>query len=241
MRGFIYWLMGDRAGRVIVGSWRWLWGLPVESGGKVAVAVAEESLQSMQESVQQLAKAVAQQVGAYDRARNKYQAKIEELRTYEQQARLALRTGQEDAARLAMSRAIQIEKLLPALDQQVQQAGRFVEASKDKLNRERIKLEQYKSDMQNIKDLAEVNAALESIAKVNNEFDIGSARSSFETAKNAVEGRNLTNAALAELSENPQEKLAADLDQLSLDDQVSQRLKALESTPLLPLPEPYQP
>ena len=95
--------------------------------------------------------------------------------------------------------------------------------------------------MQNIKDLAEVNAALESIAKVNNEFDIGSARSSFEAAKNAVEGRNLTNAALAELSENPQEKLAADLDQLSLDDQVSQRLKALESLPLLPRSEAHQP
>ena len=233
--------MGDRAGRVIVGSWRWLWGLPVESGGKVAVAVAEESLQSMQESVQQLAKAVAKQVGAYERARTKYRDKIDELRAYEQQARLAQRAGQMDGARLAMSRAIQIEKLLPALDQQVQQAGTFVEASKHKLNRERIKLEQYKSDMQNIKDLSEVNAALESIAKVNNEFDIGSARSSFEAAKNAVEGRNLSNAALAELSDNPHEKLAADLDQLSLDDQVSQRLKALESTPLLPLPEAHQP
>jgi phage shock protein A len=230
VRSFIYWLMGDRAGRVIVGSWRWLWGLPVESGGKVAVAVAEESLQSMQESVQQLAKAVAQQVGAYERARTKYRDKIDELRAYEQQARLAQRAGQMDGARLAMSRAIQIEKLLPALDQQVQQAGTFVEASKDKLNRERIKL-----------DLSEVNAALESIAKVNNEFDIGSARSSFEAAKSAVEGRNLSNAALAELSDNPQEKLAADLDQLSLDDQVSQRLKALESTPLLPLPEAHQP
>ena len=241
MRSFIYWLMGDRAGRVIVGSWRWLWGLPVESGGKVAVAVAEESLQSMQESVQQLAKAVAQQVGAYERARAKYRDKIDELRAYEQQARLAQKAGQVDGARLAMSRAIQIEKLLPALDQQVQQAGTFVEASKHKLNRERIKLEQYKSDMQNIKDLSEVNAALESIAKVNNEFDIGSARSSFEAAKNAVEGRNLSNAALAELSDNPHEKLAADLDQLSLDDQVSQRLKALESTPLLPLPEAHQP
>ena len=233
--------MGDRAGRVIVGSWRWLWGLPVESGGKVAVAVAEESLQSMQESVQQLAKAVAQQVGAYERARAKYRDKIDELRAYEQQARLAQKAGQVDGARLAMSRAIQIEKLLPALDQQVQQAGTFVEASKHKLNRERIKLEQYKTDMQNIKDLAEVNAALESIAKVNNEFDIGSARSSFEAAKNAVEGRNMSNAALAELSDNPHEKLAADLDQLSLDDQVSQRLKALESTPLLPLPEAHQP
>jgi phage shock protein A len=237
VRSFIYWLLGDRAGRVIVGSWRWLWGLPVESGGKVAVAVAEESLQSMHESVQQLAKAVAQQAGAYERARAKYQDKIEELRAYEQQARLAQKAGQDDGARLAMSRAIQIEKLLPALDQQVQQAGKFVEASKEKLNRERIKLEQYKTDMQNMKDLAEVNAALESIAKVNNEFDIGSARSSFQAAKNAVEGRNMTNAALAELSENPQEKLAADLDQLSLDDQVSQRLKALDSIPLLPLPE----
>ena len=207
----------------------------------MAVAVAEESLQSMQESVQQLAKAVALQVGAYERAKKKYQDKIEELKTFEQQARLAQNAGQEDGARLAMIRAIQIEKLLPALDQQVQQAGQFVEASKGKLNRERTKLEQYKSDMQNIKDLAEVNAALESIAKVNNEFDIGSALSSFSAAKNAVEGRNLTSAALAELSENPNEKLAADLDQLTLDDQVSQRLKALESTSPRQLPEAPQP
>jgi phage shock protein A len=95
--------------------------------------------------------------------------------------------------------------------------------------------------MQNIKDLAEVNAALESIAKVNNEFDIGSAQSSFVAAKNAVEGRNLTNAALAELSDNPHEKLAADLDQLTLDDQVSLRLKALESTSLPQLPEAHRP
>jgi len=51
----------------------------------------------------------------------------------------------------------------------------------------------------------------------------------------------LTSAALAELSENPNEKLAADLDQLTLDDQVSQRLKALESTSLRQLPEAPQP
>ena len=241
MKKFVYWLMGDRAGRVVVGTWNWLWGRPVEAGGKVAVAVAQESLFSMQESVHKLAKAVAMQVGAYERAQSKYQQKIQELKNFEQQARLAQRMGKDDAARLSMSRAIQIEKLLPSLEQQVQQAAAFVGSSKDKLNRERIKLEQYKSDMQNIKDLAEVNAALESIAKVNNDFDIGSARSSFEAAKNAVEGRYHTSTALAELSENPQEKLAADLDQLTLDDQVSQRLKALE-TPFAPkLPEGPQP
>jgi phage shock protein A len=76
---------------------------------------------------------------------------------------------------------------------------------------------------------------------VNNDFDIGSARSSFDAAKNAVEGRHRTSTALAELSENPQEKLAADLDQLTLDDQVSLRLQALD-TPFSPkLPEAPQP
>ncbi len=241
MKRLIYWLMGERAGRVVVGSWRWLWGLPVESGGKVAVAVAEESLQSMQESVQQLARAVAQQVGAYERAKQKYQDKTRELTTCEQQARQAQNSGQLEGARLAMGRAIGIEKLLPALEQQVGQAEAFVAASRDKLNRERLKLEQYKSDMQNMKDLAEVNAALESIAKVNNDFDIGSARSSFEAARRAVEGRHLTSAALAELSQNPQEKLSADLEQLSLDEEVSQRLKTLEAAPILRLPETPQP
>lgn len=237
MKKAIYWLMGERAGRTIVGTWNWLWGIPVESGGKVAVSVAEESLQSMQVSVQKLAEAVAAQVGAYERAKKKYEAKAQELRTFEQQATLAQRSGNVDAARLAMTKATQIEQLLPQLESQVQQAEKFVAASKDKLNRERLKLEQYKTDMQNLKDLAEINSALESIAKVNNEFDIGSARSSFEAAKNAVEGRHLRSNALAELSENPNEKLAADLEQLTLDDEVSRRLAMLEDRTTTPLPE----
>lgn len=230
MKNVVYWLMGEKAGRTLVGTWNWLWGIPVEAGGKVAVSVAEESLQSMQESVQKLAQAVAMQVGSYERAKKKYEEKAQELKKYEQQAGLAQKSGNEDAARLAMTKAIQVEQLLPQLESQVKQAEKFVAASKDKLNRERLKLEQYKTDMQNMKDLAEINSALESIARVNNEFDIGSARSSFESAKNAVEGRHLRSNALAELSENPSEKLAADLDQMTIDDEVSRRLQILEAT-----------
>lgn len=230
MKKAVYWLMGEKAGRTIVGTWNWLWGIPVESGGKVAVSVAEESLQSMQASVQKLAEAVAMQVGSYERAKKKYEEKAQELRRLEQQALTAQKMGKEEAARMAMTKAIQIEQLLPQLEAQVKQAETFVNASKDKLNRERLKIEQYKTDMQNMKDLAEINSALESIAKVNNEFDIGSARSSFESAKNAVEGRHLRSNALAELSENPNEKLAADLEQMTIDDEVSRRLQMLEGT-----------
>ncbi len=230
MKNVVYWVMGEKAGRTIVGTWNWLWGIPVESGGKVAVSVAEESLQSMQESVQKLAQAVAMQVGSYERAKKKYEEKAQELRRLEQQALTAQKMGKEEAARMAMTKAIQIEQLLPQLEGQVKQAEKFVNASKDKLNRERLKIEQYKTDMQNMKDLAEINSALESIAKVNNDFDIGSARSSFESAKNAVEGRHLRSNALAEMSENPNEKLAADLDQMTIDDEVSRRLQMLEGT-----------
>ena len=237
MKKAIYWLMGERAGRTIVGTWNWLWGIPVEQGGKVAVAVAEESLQSMQQSVQKLAEAVALQVGSYEKAKKKYEEKVAELKQLEQQAAVAQRAGNEDAARLAISRVIQIEQLLPQLEAQVKQAEQYVNASKEKLNRERMKLEQYKTDMQNMKDLAEVNEALGAIAKVNNEFDIGSARSQFESAKNAVQSRNLRQNALAELSENPAEKLQADLEQMTADDEISRRLQMLNDSKPKQLPE----
>lgn len=230
MKKAVYWLMGDKAGRTLVGVWNWLWGLPVESGGQVAVEVAEESLRSMQESVQKLAAAVSTQVAAYQRAKTKYEEKVKEWQTFERQAMTAQRNGNEEAARLAMSKTIQIEKILPQLETQVQQAEQYVSASKDKLNRERMKLEAYKTDMQNMKDMAEINTALGAISKVNNDLNIDSARSQFEQAKNAVERRNLEQQALAELSENPQEKLQAELENMTLDDEVNRRLEMLDDS-----------
>jgi phage shock protein A len=227
MKRAIYWLMGDKAGRAIVGTWNWLWGLPVESGGKVAVAVAEESLRSMQESVQRLTQAVSTQIAAYQRAQQKYQAKVRDLKQFQNQAIIAQQQGNDSAARLAMTKVIQIEQLLPQLETRVQQAEQFVNASREKLERERMKLEAYKMDMENMKDLAEINEALATLAKVNSDLGIDSARSQFEEAKTAIERRNLTEQAYAELSENPAEKLAADLDRMTLDEEVTRRLRQL--------------
>jgi phage shock protein A len=237
MKKVVYWLMGERAGRTVYGVWNWLWGLPVESGGKVAVAVAEESLQSMGESVQKLAQAVAQQEAAYKRAKQKYEEKAKELKTFESQALVAQKQSNQEAARMAMTRVVQAEQILPRLEEMVKQAETAVKASTDKLNRERMKLEAYKADMQNMKDISEVNAALEQIAKVNSEFDIGSAKSQFESAKGAVERRNLSAESLAKLSENPAEKLQADLENMTLDDEVARRLQMLEDTDPKQLPE----
>ena len=234
MKKVLYWLVGEKAGRTIVGGWNWLWGIPVESGGRVSVEVAEESLRSMQESVQKLAAAVATQVAAYERAKQKYQAKVKEMQVFENQAMTAQRNGNEDAARLAMSKVIQTEQILPQLESQVLQAEKFVEASKDKLKRERQKLEEYKTDLSNMKDLQEINQALGAITKVNDTLSIDSARSQFEQAKGAVERRNLQQNALAELSEDPTEKLKADLENMAVDDEVARRLQMLDNSKQLP-------
>jgi phage shock protein A len=229
MKKAIYWLMGEKAGRTLVGTWNWLWGIPVESGGQVSVNVAEESLRSMQEAVHKLATAVATQVAAYERAKQKYDQKEAEMRKLEQQAAIAQKNGNEDAARLAMTKVIQIEQILPQLKIQVDQAEQYVKAAKDKLNRERLKLEEYKTQLSNMKDMSEINKALAEIAKVNNDLSIDSARSQFEQAKSAVERKNLQQNAMAELSENPNEKLQADLEGMAIDDEVSRRLKSLQA------------
>ncbi len=234
MRQFIYWLFGEQAGRTLVASWNWLWGKPIEEGGQVAVAVAEESFFAMQQSVQKLTQAVATQVAAYQRAQLKYQDKVREYQQYEQQVNIAQRNNNTEAARLAMGKMIQVEQVLPQLEQQVQQAEQFVKGAKEKLNRERAKLETYKTDLQNMKDLSEINDALAQMAQVNAEYSIDSARSQFEKAKNAVQNRNLTVQALNELSENPNEKLEADFQKMSLDDQINRRLANLDPSKKLP-------
>jgi phage shock protein A len=233
MKKFIYWLMGERAGRVTVSIWNWLWGITASdaSEGK-AVAIAEESVQTMQASVQKLAEAVSNQVSSYNRARQRYEDKRLEKAQLEHQAAIAQRQGDQESARLAMAKVIRIEQLLSQLEVQLQEAEQFVMASRERLHREQLKLEQYKTDIQNMKDLAEVNQALHEIAKVNSEYEIGSAQSAVEAAKEVVQTRALQQKALADLIADPSGGELSDLENMALEDEISQRLQRLsDATP----------
>lgn len=231
MRTIIYWLMGDRAGRVIYASWNWLWGKPIEQGGKLSVEVAQESLYAMQQSVYQLTESVAKAVSAFERAKLQYTQKQADAQRAESQATHAYEKGHEDAARLAMARAIEIERVLPRFATQVEQAEKAVQNLKAKLNKERQKLESYQVQMQTMKALAEVNEALAVIANVNGDLKVDSARNQFEQAQAAIEGRQANVHAFQELSENPVEKLQANLDQITLDGEIEQRLHRLKANP----------
>ncbi len=111
------------------------------------------------------------------------------------------------------------------------QAEEWLLSLKDKLRQEQQKIETYKVQTQNLKALSEVNEALATIAKVNTSLRIDSARSQFETAESAVQQRYRQVSALSELSDDPAAKLTAELNQLTLDDEITHRLQKLNPKP----------
>ncbi|MGL6338465.1 MAG: PspA/IM30 family protein [Waterburya sp.] len=222
---FIYWLLGETAGRTLVGTWKWVWGLPVESGGKIAQKVAQESFQSMQESIAQLTEGVSKVVAGYKLAQERYDKKQQELQEAEQQAELTYRRGDEEAARLLITKAIAIEKIMPQLKQQVERAKQIATAATEKLKKEKEKLQAYKLDMANMKAVSELNEIMASIHHITTDLDIDSARSQFEEAKGSVEGRYVYETTRDELAEDETEKIQTNIDKLSLDEQINSRLE----------------
>jgi len=196
-----YWLLGETAGRTSVAVWKRLWGLPIEQGGVVAQKVAAESIISMQESIAQLSNAVAKVVSTYNLAQQQYNNKLGEFHQAEKQAQLAHSKGNEDAARLSITRAIAIERILPQLSERVSTAEITMNKAKAKLKRETERLEAYKLELENLESLTLVNQAMAEMGQFTSELDLDSARSQFADAKNGIEKRALIDEAKAELAE----------------------------------------
>lgn len=223
-----YWLLGETAGRTSVAAWKWLWGLPVESGGKIARNVAQDSVSSMQEFLVELRDAVAKISAAYSIAKRQYQLKLDELQQAEQQA-VANRNSNEDAARLALAKAIAIEKILPQLRDRVDEAETRRHQARKKLKRETEKLEAYKLEMNNLETLSKINGAMAEINKISTDFNLNSARSQFSEAKDGIERKAMLETAKAELGENSAEEMEAEVELLSLEAEIDRRLENLQA------------
>ena len=234
MKKAVYWLMGERGGNATLAGWNWLWGIsediaePERDEDEDAIATAEASLKKMQQSVSQLAEATNQQYATYQREKRVYLYKVGALKRAEESAIKAEQEGRHADAETAISSAIHLEQLLPKLEAQVEQAEKLSKASLAKLRQERARLESYKSDLQALKNLTEVNEALSAIAETHNEQDMDSARAQFEEAKNSVHTRYLEKRAYVELSVNPADPLGADIDPMAQQQEIARRLKILK-------------
>lgn len=232
MKKAIYWLMGERGGHITVAIWNWLWGIseaPQEEESEPgAIAVAEASLQAMQESVKKLAQASNQQYEGYRQAKRKYLQRVRELEQLEELAAQAQREGKQDAAQATILRVMQLEQFLPQLEEQVKQAEQFANESQAILRRERSRLEAYREDLRDLKDLAEINEALAEIAQLHDRQDMASTRAQFEQAKTSVHQRYLERQAYAELLANSSNPTGTTADPTTPEAEVARRLQQLK-------------
>jgi phage shock protein A len=216
----VYWFLGDKAGTTLVSAWNWLWGIPIESGEKIAVEAARESLDMMQRAIADLTDSVAKVEAAHKTALAKYGEKKNEHSELLQQVAIAYQKGHADLAQLAMAKAIAVERIPPSMQERVNQVEEVLKAAKGKLRREQDKLEMYKLEMSNLKAMGSINEAMGSINDIDNDLNLNGTQERFDDAGEAIQNRYWQENARMELSENSNEKIRLELDELNLDDEI---------------------
>ncbi|WP_373542388.1 PspA/IM30 family protein [Chamaesiphon sp.] len=230
-QNFVNWLMGDRAGKVVINVWDWLWGKtpPVALPPSQAdtLAIAERALTQMSQSVASLSAAVAQQAASYQDLQAQYDTKIQEIRALEQAAEIAANKGRDRDARLRLAQVIQQETLLEQLHSQVDRAEAVLISAQNRLTQEQLEVARYRTEIQNTRDLSRVNLALQEIARANDEFDGGSAKSTLDNAQLQATEYEMQQKLVADISLNRSTLIDEDND-AQLQAKVNERLAKLK-------------
>jgi len=231
-QNFVNWLMGDRAGRVVIDIWDWLWGKTppgVPPNQADTLAIAERALAQMSQSVASLSAAVAQQATSYQDLHAQYETKRQEIQALEQVAQIAANKGRERDARLTLAQVIQQETLLAQLHTQVDRAEAVLISSQNRLTQEQLAVARYRTEIQNTRDLSRVNLALQEIARANDEFDGGSAKSTLENAQLQATEYEMQQRLVADISLNRSTLTDEDND-AQLQAKVNERLAKLKNS-----------
>jgi phage shock protein A len=231
-QNFVNWLMGDRAGKVTIDVWDWLWGkeptvVPAPSQ-EDTLAIAERALAQMTKSVTSLSAAVAQQASSYKNLQAQYDHKAQEIKALEQEAASAAKKGRDRDARLTLAKVIQQEALLAQLHAQVDRAEALLLSSQNRLTQEQMEVERYRTEIRQTRDLSRVNTALREIARVNDEFDGGSAKSTLENAQLQAAEYEMQQKLVADISLNRSAQTDQDTD-IEIQNQVNKRLAKLKN------------
>lgn len=233
MKAFILWLMGDSLGQMTIDSWQWLWNInpqpapstpstseTVNAADRDAVGRAEASITAMQTRITELENAVKQVVAAAKLAREQYTAKYQQWQDLEAQALAAQTQGNVPEARLAMSQAMIVDRILPQMLERVERAQDLAQAAQTKLAQERESLTIGQTEIETIKAMVAMNQSLIQTEEFSKLFQEGSPANRFEKAQEEIEHRNKELEAMYELTTDDKSTFSNS----ELDDAIAKKL-----------------
>lgn len=230
-QNFVNWLMGERAGKVTMDVWNWLWGteppIVLPPSQEDTLAIAEHSLGLMSQSVASLSTAVGQQASSYKKLQVEYDKKAQEIKGLMREAAISAKKGRDRDARLTLVKVIQQEALLEQLHTQIDRVEELLISSQNRLTQEQLEVERYRTEIQNTRDLSRVNTALRELARVNDEFDGGSAKSTLENAQMQATEYEMQQKLVADISRNRSE-LTDENSNAEIQTKVNERLAKLK-------------
>ena len=211
------------------------------SGMEDPAKILDQSVADMQADLIKLRQAVATAIASQKRIQNQAEQAEAQSRTWYERAELALKKGEEDLAREALSRRKTYQDTATALNTQLQGQAGQVEALKKSRVQLEAKIAEAKTKKDMLKARAQAAQAQEQLQSAVGSLGTNSAMAAFERMEEKVQTLEARSQAAAELAGADLESQFAALEGApAVDDELAAMKRRLSGAPAAPQLEPVK-
>ena len=195
MNNVVMWLMGDTLGEQVMTGWNWLWQTP-DQPSPIAKTNNQLTLEHATQLLGSIALRVQQMEGAVNRVRSisreiqrQYDVKCQE---HQELIGIVLehqRSNNTVEARLAMAKAIGIERILPELKVRLERAQEMLININECHTQEQAKLSLLEIEMETIKACMAMNESMGSDRNMDKFKDLSNLQDKFQNVQAEMEDR----------------------------------------------------
>ncbi len=226
MSNLILWLMGDAVGEQMIAGWNWLWQIPptatatAKTSDDITIEHATQLLGSIGLRVTQMQRVVDRVRSITREIQRQYDLKCQE---HQELIGIVLeyqRANDSVEARLAMAKAIGIERILPELKVRLERAQEMLMNVNECHIQEQTKLSLLEIEMETIKACMAMNESM-GIDRTMDKFqDLSNLQDKFQNVQAEMEDRYHQIQAMSQLSQPSSDVLEEPLNIQDIDDRI---------------------
>ena len=199
-----------------------------EAEGQVPIAMLEESVREMLDSLRGLREATATTIAFETRAKRDLDAQNGRVKNLERQAEEALRQGNEKLARRALQLQIEAKATRDRAEATYKAARLRADNSRGKLKLEEERIQGKIRQLGELKEMQEMNAAQQKMQQITDEYNIDGAVSVFEKTAGSIQEQSDKLSAMDQIAVSEGEELDRQLAAISQKSEVDAALEALK-------------